>query len=39
MNRLNCTLVIDKDILHKVENYYIYRSQEEEKGRPIIDGV
>ncbi len=39
MNRFHCTLILDKDMLHKVENYYIYRSQEEERGRPIIDGV
>ena len=39
MEKLRSTIVLDTDYLHRVENYYIYRSQEEERGRPIVDGV
>ena len=39
MTRLQLTLPLDNDMLHKVGGYYIYRSQEEERSRPIVDGV
>lgn len=39
MNQLQVTLVLDKDMLQKVDNYHIYRSQEEESGRPVIDSL
>jgi len=31
-------LVLDEDMLSRVNNYDIYRSQEQEDDRPIIDG-
>jgi len=39
MNQLRLTLFLDKEMLSKVGGYYIYRSQEREVGRPIVDGV
>lgn len=39
MEHLHVNLVLDKEMLSKVSSYYIYRSQEMEGSRPIIDGV
>ena len=39
MPHLRLTLALDKDMLLKVKGYYIYRSQEEEGGRPVFDGL
>ena len=39
MNRIRANLRLDSEMLKKVPTYYIYRSQEEERGRPIVDGV
>jgi len=39
MKQLRFTLVRDKDMLRESTKYYLYRSQEEERGRPIVDGV
>jgi len=30
---------LDKDMLPKLIGYYLYRSEEQEYGRPVIDGV
>ena len=37
MVKLELTLILDK--YTSVKNYYLYRSQEEEGGSPIVDGV
>jgi hypothetical protein len=39
MNHLRLNLILDREMLPKVISYYIYRSQEQDKGRPIVDGV
>lgn len=39
MEKLQLTLILDREMLRKVTGYYIYRSQEEEKDSPIVDGV
>ncbi len=37
--QLQSRVRLDHEMLRKVSGYYIYRSDEEEDGRPIIDGV
>ena len=37
MEKLELTLLLDKD--YDLLRYYLYRSREEENGRPIVDGV
>jgi hypothetical protein len=39
MEQLHVNLVLDREMLGKVITYYVYRSQEMEGARPIIDGV
>jgi hypothetical protein len=39
MNEHRYGLLLDREMLPKVNNYYIYRSEEQENNRPIIDGV
>ena len=39
MQRLRLNMILDREQLGKVIGYYMYRSQEMELNRPIIDGV
>ena len=39
MKQLRLNLVLDREMLQKVIGYYMYRSQEEERDRPTVDGV
>ncbi len=39
MNQFSTNLVLDKDMLPMLISYYLYRSEEQEHGRPVIDGV
>ncbi|MDP1808209.1 MAG: hypothetical protein Q8L35_01580 [Actinomycetota bacterium] len=39
MEQLRVSISLDRAMLGKVGGYYLYRSQEEQSGRPIIDGV
>ncbi len=36
---MDLTLVLDRTMLQKVIGYYIYRSEEVEEGRPVVDGL
>jgi hypothetical protein len=39
MKQLRFNFKLDDEMLNKLPTYYLYRSQEQERGRPIIDGV
>ena len=36
---LQLTMIVDRSMLTKVEGYYVYRSQEVENDRPVVDGL
>lgn len=39
MKQFRATLKLDKELLAKTSTYYIYRSEEKNGPRPIVDGV
>jgi len=39
MTQFRANLVLDRAMLPKVLSYYLYRSEEQEHGGPVIDGV
>jgi hypothetical protein len=36
---LNLTMRLDQTQLEKVKGYYVYRSEETEGDRPVVDGL
>ena len=39
MKELHFNLKLDDENTSKMPTYYLYRSEEQEGGRPIVDGV
>ncbi len=39
MAQLTLHLILDREMLLKVAGYYLYRSEEQLYGRPVVDGV
>jgi len=39
MRQFELTVTLDKDMLPKLIGYYLYRSEEFEGKRPIVDGL